>query len=390
MTESQRRRFSRRTVRRAAVSGLSLVTLSALAAVAAQAPAGAWPGSRLPAGQGACPPRATALGFSDGLDKAVADGVTVGGLSDIAYDRRRHAYASTVDNHATDPSRIWFWAGPEHAHTVGRPLVLTAPDGTPYTGATADNEGLAVLPGGNYLVSSETEPSIRIFDRRGRQRSQLPVPSRFQVAPAGEATANATLEGLTVTPNGRRIVASMEGTLSGDVGTDGTDTFRRLLVYTHGHHGWRLHRQLAYQVDPGNRIAEVQAYGRDGLLVLEAAFDTTVGNTVELYAVHTRHAADVRRVSDLATAPAGDVLKKTLVTAVQECPSMGATAKETQANPLMDNFEGMSIRPLPGHPRHARQHARHGGEVARVLLISDDNFSATQTTRVVDLAALLP
>lgn len=371
--------------RRPALTAFTAIAATLLAcAPMTSAPATAHPGSRLPEGAGPCPPDAVALGYSDGLDKAVVDGVTVGGLSDIAWDARRHAYASTVDNHGTDPSRIWFWRDPENAHTVGGPLVLTRPDGTPYTGATADNEGLAILPNGRYLVSSETEPSIRIFGRDGRQRGELPVPVRFRVAPAGEATANATLEGLTVSPNGRRIVASMEGTLSGDVGADGTDTYRRFLVYDRSRSGWRLAEQLGYQVDPGNRIAEVQAYGPDGLLVLEAAYDPATGNTIELYAVHTARAADVTDVPDLAEAPAADVMPKTLVADVTACPSMGAPAKEAQTNPLMDNFEGMTIGPVGSH------HRRGGHPVARVTLISDDNFGATQTTRVLNLAALLP
>jgi hypothetical protein len=57
----------------------------------------------------------------------------------------------------------------------------------------------------------------------------------------------------------------------------------------------------------------------------------------------------------------------------------------------MDNFEGMTVAPVRhGRPGHHRGHHRRSGELARVLLISDDNFSATQTTRVLDLAALLP
>jgi hypothetical protein len=336
-----------------------------------------------------------ALGFSDGLDKAVVGGATVGGLSDIGWDARRHAYVSSVDNHATDPSRLWFWRAPLHAHVVGSSLVLKDPDGTPYTGATADDEGLAVLPNGDYVVSSETEPSVRIFGRDGIQRAQLRVPARFLVAPAGEATANATLEGLTVSPNGKRIVAAMEGTLSGDLGAGGANTYRRFLVYHHDRSGWRLRRQIGYQVQPGNRIAEVQAYGHDGLLVLEASYDPSVGNSVELYAVHTGGAPDVSDVTDLADAPARDVMGKKLVTDVTACPSMGATAKETQANPLMDNFEGMTIRPLDTHGRRSsrrqgRQHGLSDSEIAKVTLISDDNFSATQTTRVLTLAARLP
>ena len=216
-----------------------------------------------------CSPRATAVSFSDGLDKAVVGGTAVGGLSDMAYDARRHAWASTVDNHADDPARIWFWTDPAHAHVVGSPLVLKKPDGTPYDGLTADNEGLAVLPDGEYVVSSETEPSIRIFGRDGVRRVSLPVPARFTVASAGESTANATFEGLTVADGGKRIIASMEGALSGD--SDATQ--HRILTYVKDRHGrYALAKETAYRTEPGNRIAEIQAYGRDSGLGVGGGF----------------------------------------------------------------------------------------------------------------------
>jgi hypothetical protein len=84
---------------------------------------------------------------------------------------------------------------------VRDPLVLRKPDGTPCDGTTSDNEGLAVLPDGDHLVSSETEPSVRIYGRDGVQKASLPVPARFDVtgtSPEGQATSNATLEGLTI------------------------------------------------------------------------------------------------------------------------------------------------------------------------------------------------
>jgi hypothetical protein len=319
----------------------------------------------------ACSPRVTAVSFSDDLDKAVIGGTTVGGLSDMAWDQHRHAWASTVDNHANDPSRIWFWTDPAHARVVGAPLVLKKPDGTPYDGLTADNESLAVLPNGEYVVGSETEPSIRIFGRDGVQRASLPVPARFQVAPAGESTANATFEGLTVTDGGDRIIAAMEGALSGD--TDAT--LHRFLTYDKDRHGrWSLAKETAYRAEPGMRIAEVQAYGKDSVLVLEAAFDASKGNSISLYAVtNFSRTPDIREVADAGGRPS---VRKTLVADLVKCPSLGATAKEPQTNPLMDNYEGMAI--VPG--RHADT----------VHVISDDNFGATQTTRVLTLSARLP
>jgi hypothetical protein len=331
------------------------------------------------AGPRACPPSARAVGYSDALDKLTRGGATLGGLSDLAYDRRSHSYASTVDNHDTDPARIWFLRNPLQPRVTRAPLVLRRPDGTAYTGLDADDEGLAVLPGGRFLVSSETEPAIRVFGRDGVQRTRLRVPARFRVAPAGQATANATLEGLTVTPRGDRVVAAMEGTLSGDLAADGTDSWRRWLVYDRGRHGrFHLTKQVGYRVDPGMRIAEVQAYADGRALVLEAAFDPASGNTIKLYAVRgLGRARDVSRIPDLSTASARDVLRKRLVADVTACPTLGATSDEPQRNPLMDNYEGMSVGPV----RHHR---------ARVTLVSDDNFSDTQRTRLLTLSARLP
>ncbi|SHG78300.1 Uncharacterized conserved protein [Jatrophihabitans endophyticus] len=326
-----------------------------------------------------CPPAARALGYSDALDKLDVDGARVGGLSSLAYDRRRHAWAATVDNHADDPARIWFFRDLAHPRIVGAPLVLRSADGTPYTGVTADDEGLAVLPDGDYLVSSETEPSIRVFGRDGGQRATLPVPARFRVAPAGEATANATLEALTISPSGRRVVAAMEGALSGDLGADGDATAHRFLVYDADRHGrWSLTRQVAYRTEPGQRIPEVAAVDDDRLVVEEASYDPATGNAVSLFAVSgLRSARDVSRVANLSTVPRA-ALRKTLVADVVRCPPLGATAKQPQTNPLLDNYEGMAVTTPPRRGRTG------------VSLVSDDNFGATQVTRVLNLVVDLP
>jgi hypothetical protein len=327
---------------------------------------GRW-GSRL------CPPSAAAINFSDALDKRVVHGMEISGLSDIAYDRHTHSYVSSVDNNGTDPSRVWFYRNLSDPTPVGDPVVLKGRDGTPYTGQTADNEGLGVLPNGDFVVSSEVEPSIRVFSPDGLQTASLPVPARFAVAPEGESTANATFEGLTIGRGGRQIIVSMEGTLAGDTG-DGT--FRRILVYTRAHHGYRLARQVGYRVDPGMRIPEIQEYAPGKLLIMEASWSAEVGNRITLYAVDISRAADVTDVADLATTPRL-VVSKRLVADVTSCPDLGATAKETQINPLMDNYEGMTTRRL-------------GGGAYAVSLISDDNNSAVQTSRILNLVALLP
>ncbi len=346
------------TKRRSAAAVLAGVTV-ALLTVATAPGASAAPahGGGLPSGL-RCAPDAVALGFSDSLDKLVHNGAEVGGLSSLAYDARSHAWVSAVDNNGTDPARIWFFRNVNDPTVARDPLVLKMPDGTPYNGLNSDNEGLAVLPDGDYVVSSETEPSIRIYNRAGVQQSSLPVPARFAVTgttPAGQATGNATLEGLTITPDGREIIAAMEGALSGDVSASGDASSHRFLVYDMDRHGhWQLGKQIAYRTEAGNRVPEVTAYTDDSILVEEAAFTADAGNSVELYAVRGVHnAKDVSGVTNLSAAPAKDVVAKKLVANLVTCPTLGAKAKETQTNPLLDNFEGMAIN---GHDSRADRH----------------------------------
>lgn len=369
----------RRTAGTAAVIGaaaaLAVATApgATAAATAAHAAAGFVP---------TCAPSAAALSYSDALDKLVYDGTELGGLSSLAYDARSGSWVSAVDNHGTDPARIWFFRDLGDPTVTRDPLVLKNADGTPYDGTNSDNEGLAVLPDGDFLVSSETEPSIRIYNREGVQQASLPIPARFAVTgttPAGQATNNATLEGLTITPDGREIIAAMEGALSGDVSATGDATAHRFLVYkSDGRGGWKLAKQIEYRTDTGMRVPEVAAYSDDSFVVEEASYSATAGNAVNLYAVTgLNKAADVSGIDDLSTAPARDAVTKKLVADLVSCPTLGAVAKETQANPLLDNFEGMAIT--------SRGHGLTG-----ISMISDDNFSATQTTRVLNLVARLP
>ena len=82
-------------------------------------------------------------------------------------------------------------------------------------------------------------------------------------------------------------------------------------------------------------------------------------------------------MANLSLAPAGDVVRKKLVADLVDYPTLDAPSRETQANPLLDNYEGMAI-------------TAGGPGLAGVSMISDDNFSATQFTRVLNLIVKLP
>jgi hypothetical protein len=97
-----------------------------------------------------------------------------------------------------------------------------------------------------------------------------------------------------------------------------------------------------------------------------------VGNTVRLYLADPRHATDTSGIENLTGQDGVRLIGKTLLADIADCPSLGATAEQPQPNPLLDNIEGMVIT------------GRGKGRL-RVLLVSDDNQNAVQTTRFYDL-----
>ncbi|WP_405816980.1 esterase-like activity of phytase family protein [Streptomyces sp. NBC_01390] len=299
----------------------------------------------------ACSPTVSLDRFSDALDKTTYDGTFVGNLSALAVDRNGDLAA------LSDRSSLFTL----DRRTLSPTSVVPLAD---ETGAALDSEGLVVDWDGTRLVSSETEPSVRRYSRDGRILDRLPVPDALRVTPAGRATANQTFEGLTLLPGGRTLLASMEYAISGD----STGIVRWQTWDRRGSH-FVLGAQYAYRTDAGLGVPEVAATPDGRLLVLERGFTAGVGNTVRLYLADPRHATDTSGVENLPGQDNGvRLVKKTLLADIVNCPSLGATAKQPQPNPLLDNIEGMVVT--------GRTHG-----ALRVLLVSDDNQNAVQTTR---------
>ncbi|WNZ11293.1 esterase-like activity of phytase family protein [Streptomyces sp. 11x1] len=349
-----------------------VATLTAGLAAAATTLAAAGPVHADSARGHACSSSVSIEKYSDALDKTTYAGTFVGNLSGLAVDRDGSLLA------VSDRSALF---------TLDRRTL--APEGVlplaTQSDAALDSEAVAVDRDGTLLVASETEPTVRRYDRRGRILGSLPVPDELAVAPAGRAVANQTFEGLTLLPGGRTLLASMEGTLTGDTaGVVRLQTWQR-----HGGAAeFRLSAQYGYRVDAGLGVVEVAGLPGGRLLVLERGFTAGVGNTVRLYAADTRRAIDLRRTT--ATGRTSSTLRvtdtdgvrlvrKTLLADLVDCPSLGATAKQPQPNPLLDNIEGMTVTGA----------ARPGGRL-EVLLVSDDNQNTVQTTRFYSLSLSLP
>ncbi|MFF4402223.1 esterase-like activity of phytase family protein [Streptomyces sp. NPDC001480] len=330
-----------------------LVTLTAgLAAATCLAVAGPADAARTnTAADHACSPAVSIDRFSDALDKTRYQGDFVGNFSALATDRDGTLAA------LSDRSSLFSL----DAKTLAPKALVPLAD---ENGTVLDSEGLVIDGDGTRLITSETEPSVRRYSRDGHVLDRLPVPPSLLVAPAGRATSNQTFEGLTLLPGGHTLLASMEYSISGDTaGTVRFQTWQR----TKGDH-FRLGAQYAYRTDSGLGVPEVQATPDGRLLVLERGFTPGVGNTVRLYLADPRHATDTSGIENLTGQAGVHLIRKTLLTDIATCPALGATAKQPQPNPLLDNIEGMTVT--------GRAHGR-----LKVLLVSDDNQNTAQTTR---------
>ncbi|MEU9155567.1 esterase-like activity of phytase family protein [Streptomyces sp. NPDC048417] len=330
-----------------------LATVTAgLAAATCLSAAGPAAASAKSAPANACSSTVSIDGFSDALDKTTFEGTFVGNFSALALDR--HGFLAAL----SDRSSLFDL----DAKTLAPKKVVQLAD---ENGAALDSEGLVVDRDGTRLITSETEPSIRRYSVDGEILDRLPVPPSLLVSPAGRATTNQTFEGLTLLNGGRTLLASMEYALSGDTaGIVRFQTWQR----TKGDH-FRLSAQYAYRTDdPILGVPEVQALPDGRLLVLERGFTAGVGNTVRLFLADPRHATDTSGIENLTGQAGVRLIGKTLLTDIATCPTLGATAKQPQSNPLLDNIEGMVVT---GRSKGAY----------KVLLVSDDNQNAAQTTR---------
>ncbi|MCX5037704.1 MULTISPECIES: esterase-like activity of phytase family protein [Streptomyces] len=315
-------------------------SLAAAGCLTAAGPAAAQ--GRHPAAN-ACSPSVSLTGFSDALDKTTYDGTYVGNLSALAPGRRGSVAA------LSDRSSLFRL----DARTLEPRGVIPLAD---ENGAALDAEGLVTDRDGTHLVSSETEPSVRRYSRTGELLGRLPVPDDLRTAPDGRARVNGSLEGLTLLPGGRTLLASMEYPLAGDP----ADLVRFQTWQRTRHGDFRLGARYTYRTDPGLGVSEVTATPDGRLLVLERGFTAGVGNTVRLH------------LADRPGGRGGEALRKRLLADLADCPSLGATAEQPQPNPLLDNFEGMAVT------------GRSGGRL-EVLIVSDDNQNDVQTTRFLRL-----
>jgi 3-phytase/alkaline phosphatase D len=310
----------------------------------------------------------------------------VGGLSGLDYMEERQRFVAISDDRSEHaPARFYeieldlseFNTRPTPSNAGVRFLGITTlkdEHGAPYAEGTVDPEAIRRAPAGDRLYwTSEGNagkgiaPAIVEIDRDGRARRQFDLPAYYR--PAGDAGVrhNLAFESLAIDSKEGRLYVGTENALLQDGPTADVEqgSPSRLLVYSLKE-GTRI-GEYVYPVDPvpaktslplmyrTNGLVELLA-GDGMLLALERAYVMGAGNFAKVYRLDLTGATNVAGQSSLRGMTYASV-SKTLLFDLRNLDI-----------PL-DNLEGMSWGPrLPSGNRS-------------LILVSDNNFSARQTTQ---------
>ncbi len=334
------------------------------------------------------------------------EGTEIGGLSSISYDPKRGVYYAISDDQGTiDPVRYYTLSidvsdgqlDPGDITFLNVTTMLDA-SGMPYAPASIDPEGLVLTHEGSLYFTSEgfavrvppVNPFIDRMNLNGRQNRSLKIPEKFLPNSAGTQGVrnNLAFESLNVTPDQRYLVTASEGALAqdGPAANLGQQSFARILQYrlSSGQPG----REYVYVDNPVaevpvppdqfrvNGLVELLPLDNLGtMLALERSFSVGAeggGNTIWLYEIQTQGATDVSGAFSLY--PNGTGQPSLSFTPVTKRLILNV---EDDLGIEPDNIEGMAFGP-----------ALPDGRLP-LILVSDNNFAATQATQFIVLAVEL-
>ena len=314
---------------------------------------------------------------------------TIGGLSSITYDRRRDVFYTVSDDQGQlQPARFYtvrldvrdgrLAGGDVRFEDV---TTLLAPDGQPYPPASLDPEGLALTKDRRLILTSEglpaslIDPFVRRYSLDGSFRGSLPVPAPFLVTAdqSSGVRPNLGFESAGVTPNGRHAFSGTENALyqDGPPATLAAGSPARIMRYDLKR--GRLDGQWVYRTDPVaeppepagsfsvNGLVELLPLDDERLIAMERSFSVGApgtGNSIKLYEVDLRRATHVDGLDSLEGGL--DRIRPARKTMLLDLDELGIP---------LDNVEGLTFGP------------RLRGGRRSVVLVSDDNFAASQFTQ---------
>lgn len=173
--------------------------------------------------------------------------------------------------------------------------------------AGIDSEGLVVAPDGSFWVSDEYGPYVVHFDAQGREISRLKPFDGTLPRELAFRTPNRGMEGLTLTPDGKTLVGTMQSALeTPDLsGSSKKVPFVRIVTIdvasgrTTGQYLYQLHLSQAK-----TSVSEITALGNHTLLVDERDGDPGKDTFKRLYKIDLSKATTV---NDAKSVPGGDL-----------------------------------------------------------------------------------
>ncbi len=314
----------------------------------------------------------------------------VGGLSGLDYDPRRDQWLAISDR--GEKALCYALRLDISADGLGAPELTAV---TPLDGPSHPNpESIRLRPDTDTLLwSTEGQvhfgapPALHESTRDGVLRRSFALPPHFASAPGRGPRANLGFEGLALTPDGAQAWAAMENALLQDgtepaVGRPGGPCRLTLFDLASG----QALAQRAYvpeaiphaptKLPPkaDNGVSEILMLDAGHMLVLERAYVSGRGNTLRLFRVVLASGDDTLAMDRLLPGQYRP-LAKTLVADLSAYLGPGLSR--------LDNAESLAWGPqLPAA----------GGRPAQrtLVLLSDNNFNASQVTQFVAFAVTEP
>ena len=363
--------------------------------------------------------------FATGLIPSGAAGtvngtsVPLGGLSGVTYDATNNRYYAIADDRSPNARFYTFTVNPATISTAGVTFTnatsLKDASGNLFALNSLDPEGIALTNNGTVFISSEGEanpgagrvsnPFVNEFSlATGQQIRSLPVPKKF--LPVVQDTNNSgtvntgdiqtsgvrnnlAFESLTISPDQKILYTATENSLFQDGPTATTTTGSRSRILQYDLASGQPQKEYLYITDPSvasnptggfsdNGLVDLLAIDNRGTLIaLERSFAIGVGNGIRIYEVSLQGATDISTTDSLSSLTAAQLAaiapaqKRLLL-------DLNDLKLPTDANhPItgLDNVEGLAFGPKLADGRQS------------IVLVSDNNFSATQFTQILTLGA---
>jgi myo-inositol-hexaphosphate 3-phosphohydrolase len=341
--------------------------------------------------------------------------VALGGLSGITYDAVNDRYYAISDDRSQfAPARFYTFTVDKKTGVATITNVTTIKDanGNTFAALSLDPEGIALTKNGTVFISSEgeanaaagrvTNPFVKEFNlTTGLEVRSLPVPKKFlpvvadsnnnNVIDAGDTQTagvrnNLAFESLTIAPDQKTLFTATENALfqDGVVANAMVGTRSRIIQYnlTSG----QPEKEYLYITDPvaiaptpttafaTNGLVDLLAIDNRGtLLSLERSFSTGAtgtGNTIKIYEITLQGATDISSNDSLSSLTSPQLAA---IAPVQK--RLLLNLDDLKLTTGLDNVEGLAFGPKLADGRQS------------IVLVSDNNFSATQFTQILTLSA---